>query len=441
MARKSANIRRVIGRLFRERQIYHRSDGVVHFISMSSRTQIALAAVLLAALSWVAYASVNVIFKEQIIVAKEQDYRVLQTTLNARLFDKDRAYDEILALNDLQQENFEDAMRELNGRHQALEAVIAQKSRIDESLRALAEGLSLSGAPGGRRLGAANRLMIDPVGKEPTPRISRDTPLRREANAIGGRDVMRFASLREMHSQAALLRVQQMDLLTRIEEESGRRIEHIRGVLDFTGVPADVLVKRTKIDAPRLAQGGPFVALADAEQLAADDRLEDDGVEEFFKQSYRVATVLDRLNQYEEVMNSVPLGSPLNVRHRLSDDFGPRTDPINGRRAFHEGLDFAAPWGSPVNAPAAGRVVYAAVRSTYGKTVEIDHGNGFRTRFAHLSKISVRRGDTVTVNQKVGALGSTGRSTGPHLHYEVYYKGVPRDPHEFVKAGRYVFES
>ncbi len=441
MARRSANLKRLLGKLFRERQIYHRSDGVVHFISMSSRTQIALAAVMLAALSWVAYASVNVIFKEQIIVAKERDFRVLQTTMNARLFNKDRAYDEILTLNDLQRQNFEDAMQELNGRHQALEAVIAQKSRIDESLRALAEGLAKAGAPGGRRLGDANRLMIDPIGKEPTPRRSRDTRLRREAMNLGGGEELRFASLRDMHAHASLLKIQQIDLLTRIEEESQRRIEHIRAVLDYTGVPADTLVARAKIDAPRLAQGGPFVALADAEQMAAGERAVDGGIEAFFKQSYRVATVLDRLTQYEDAMKSVPLGAPLAVRHRLSDDFGPRTDPINGRRAFHDGLDFAAPWGSPVNSTAGGRVVYAATRSSYGKTVEIDHGNGFRTRFAHLSKISVRRGDIVGVNEPIGALGSTGRSTGPHLHYEVYYKGVARDPHEFVKAGRYVFES
>jgi len=440
MARRSANMKRVLGRLFRERQIYHRSDGVVHFISMSSRTQIALASVLFGALLWVAYASVNVIFKEQIIVAKERDFRVMQTTLNARLQSKESAYEEILALNLVQRENFEDAMRELAGRHQALEAVIAQKSMIDERLQALSDGLSIMGAPGGRRLGAANRLMVDPDGREPTPRASRTDVLRRESSAdlSGERSA---EAVGQIQRHAAMLRSEQIDLLRRIEEDSVRRIAEIEAIIDETGVSAASLVARTKIDGSRLAQGGPFVSLADAEQFASSAVADEKSLEFFFKQSYRVASVLDQLTLYDQALHSVPLSSPLAVRHYVSSVYGPRRDPINGRSAMHEGLDLAAPWGSPVLATAPGKIVYAGMRSGYGLMIEIDHGNGFSTRYGHLSKISVRRGVQVDLNQEIGKLGSSGRVTGPHVHYEVYYKGVTRNPTNFVKAGRYVFES
>ena len=441
MARRSANLRRLLGKLFRERQIYHRSDGVVHFISMSSRTQIALAVILFAALLWVAYSSVNVIFKEQIIVAKERDFRVMQTTMNTRLQNKERAYEEILAVNAIQRENFEDAMRELAGRHQALEAVISQKSMIDDRLNALADGLSIIGAPGGRNLGSANRLMVDPNGKEPTPRSSRDDVLRRESSAGASEQTERFAALRDIQQHASILRAEQIGLLTRLEEDSERRIDEISAIIDRTGIPANALVARTKIDGSRLAQGGPFISLADAEQLASSDGVPQESLEFFFKQSYRVASVLDRLTRYETALQSVPLSNPITVRHRISSPFGPRRDPINGRSAMHYGIDFAAPWGSPVLTTAPGKVVYAGRRTGYGLMVEVDHGNGFSTRYGHLSKLSVRRGNTVDLNQEIGKLGSSGRVTGPHVHYEVYYKGVARNPSGFLKAGRYVFES
>ena len=107
MSRKSGRTNRFISRWFKERQIYHRSDGVVHFVSMSTKTQIALASVVFAALLWVAYASVNVVFKEQIIVAKERDRRVMETAYNNRLVEQKKAYDDVSSLNVILQKEFD----------------------------------------------------------------------------------------------------------------------------------------------------------------------------------------------------------------------------------------------------------------------------------------------------------------------------------------------
>jgi murein DD-endopeptidase MepM/ murein hydrolase activator NlpD len=115
-----------------------------------------------------------------------------------------------------------------------------------------------------------------------------------------------------------------------------------------------------------------------------------------------------------------------------------RFDPFTGRPAFHSGLDFVSGFGSPILSTAPGVVSYAGLRSGYGKTVEVDHGRGFKTRYAHLSAISVTPGQRIAVGQRVGALGNTGRSTGPHLHYEIWLNGRAVNPHRFIRAGEHV---
>lgn len=120
-----------------------------------------------------------------------------------------------------------------------------------------------------------------------------------------------------------------------------------------------------------------------------------------------------------------PIGSP----------FGWRVDPFNGHRALHTGLDFEATTGTPIRAAAGGVVVTAAVHPEYGNMVEIDHGNGLVTRYGHTSRMLVKQGDLVRRGQQIALVGSTGRSTGPHLHFEVLVQGVQQDPRKFLAAG------
>ncbi|WP_169741262.1 M23 family metallopeptidase [Andreprevotia chitinilytica] len=115
-----------------------------------------------------------------------------------------------------------------------------------------------------------------------------------------------------------------------------------------------------------------------------------------------------------------------------SSSFGWRIDPFTGHQTFHEGIDFSGEVGTPVHAAAAGTVVYAAFHPQYGNMVEIDHGNGLTSRYAHSSKLLVSEGDVIKVGQPVALLGSTGRSTGPHLHFEIRYKGVAQNPLRFI---------
>ncbi len=131
------------------------------------------------------------------------------------------------------------------------------------------------------------------------------------------------------------------------------------------------------------------------------------------------------------LMRVLPVSAPLQS-YEVGSPFGIRGDPINGRASFHTGLDMLAPYMSPVYATAPGVVTYSGYRDDYGKVVEIDHGNGISTRYAHLHRAVVSVGQRVEAHTQIGFLGSTGRATGPHVHYEVLVNGEPQDPAKFL---------
>ena len=129
----------------------------------------------------------------------------------------------------------------------------------------------------------------------------------------------------------------------------------------------------------------------------------------------------------------LPSTAPVDVPYQVSG-FGWRIDPFSGRGALHEGIDFAAPMGTPILAAAGGIIVSAELHPAYGNMVDVDHGNGLTTRYAHASKLFVTIGEVVKRGQKIAAVGSTGHSTGPHLHFEVRQNGGAQNPSKFLTA-------
>ena len=144
------------------------------------------------------------------------------------------------------------------------------------------------------------------------------------------------------------------------------------------------------------------------------------------------------LEEKEEELKYTP--SILPAYGVLTSGFGYRRDPFTGRVKLHEGLDISAPIGTPVYAPADGVVTFVGMRHGYGLTIEIDHGGKYKTRYAHLSKSLVRVGQKVRRGDLIAKVGNTGRSTGPHLHYEVHVNGVPVNPRKFIILGKVVYD-
>ena len=436
MGRGSGKFRRLLSRLFKERQIYHRSDGVVHFISMSSKTQIALAIVAGAAILWTAYASVNYVFNEQIKVTQDSDYQIMQRSLTAQINQGKRAYDDVATLNEVIQQEFSKAMGEVSERHLMLENTVRRKAVIDKALDTLADDLSEAGGPNGQHPTNGNRVMVDITPGEVTPRQSRTEKLRKDAEL---ESIQRYAAvgstissdaLESLREKAASLYSDQILLYADMEEKATREAEKLKLVLATTGIRADRLLTPPKIANNQLAQGGPFI---DPNFNVASPN--------FIRRANRSSLAVDELMTLREAIDRVPLSSPLIGSRRFTSGFGIRRDPINGRRASHHGIDFAAARGAPITATASGVVKFAGVRSGFGRTVEINHRNGFVTRYAHMKSIAVKSGQEVKLHDKVGELGSSGRSTGPHIHYEIRYKKKPLNPSRFIEAGRYVFES
>ena len=137
------------------------------------------------------------------------------------------------------------------------------------------------------------------------------------------------------------------------------------------------------------------------------------------------------------VLKTLPLAAPLD-EYQFESPFGVRVDPINGHRAVHTGIDLSSAYRSPVYSTQAGEIVFAGYNGAYGRMVEIDHGNGIHTRYGHLNRLLVSVGQHVRAHTEIGLLGSTGRSTGPHVHYEVLVDGAAQDPMRFLEAGRSV---
>ncbi len=202
---------------------------------------------------------------------------------------------------------------------------------------------------------------------------------------------------------------------------ASRMASQLELLLASTGVDVERLLSRIgPVAIPASAQGGPFVALNSPAGIALQDQ--------------------QRQAQLEKLLKTLPLTAPL-VNYGVGSGFGPRRDPFNGREAFHTGLDLEAPYRTPVYSTAPGTVAFTGVKEGYGRTVDINHGNGIVTRFAHLHRILVARGQHIGAHFEIGELGSTGRSTGPHLHYEVIVDGRPLDPAKFLEAGKNVVQT
>jgi murein DD-endopeptidase MepM/ murein hydrolase activator NlpD len=170
--------------------------------------------------------------------------------------------------------------------------------------------------------------------------------------------------------------------------------------------------------------GGPFVPLRTIPNANS-----------FEKHLRRISIARAQVEQLNRTVQRVPLRQPLPGELDLSSGFGVRVDPFFRRPAVHTGLDIRGDSGDPVRATATGTVTHAGWQGGYGKLVEIDHGAGLVTRYGHLSEIEVHVGQRIRLGQVVGRIGSTGRSTGPHLHYETRVGGDAVDPHKFLRAG------
>ncbi len=212
----------------------------------------------------------------------------------------------------------------------------------------------------------------------------------------------------------------QMAALNSYEDGMESRVRRMRGIISDLGLDMAHLEAAT----PRVPMGGPFIPVKLTPNAG-----------NFERQLYRINITRAQMDRLTRTLALVPYRKPVIGEVEFTSGFGVRVDPFVGRPAMHTGLDFRAQSGDPVRVTANGKVVNAGWAGGYGRMVEVDHGNGLSTRYGHLSEINVKVGEYVKIGQVVGLVGSTGRSTGPHLHYETRIHGEAVDPQKFLRAG------
>ncbi|WP_425437366.1 M23 family metallopeptidase [Novosphingobium guangzhouense] len=218
------------------------------------------------------------------------------------------------------------------------------------------------------------------------------------------------------------IEARQLALVDRLTRYADTRSDAAMASIRKLGLNPNTMISRARM-AARTAEGGPLVKLATGADGSVDPRFVEMGKS------------LARMNALENGLASIPQVSPAHVAY-VSSSYGYRSDPFTGGAAFHAGLDFPGPMGSPIYAAAKGRVTFVGTRSGYGNCIEVTHGNGLMTRYGHLSGFRTRVGQEVDAGALIGAMGSTGRSTGPHLHFEVRVNDRPVNPRPFLEAAR-----
>lgn len=343
------------------------------------------------------------------LLEQRENLRARIATLSQRLAELDELR------QNLESHNAELASNLESSRNETAE-LIAERYGLQEQLAALDGELQLTRAEQDAfqqdLLGVAQSLKE--ITGDPTELAAAHRPLRTQIDSL----------LAELTNQQAAEEL----VLQRATERAASSVQEIEKIIAMTGLKVDRLLSRVR--SSELGQGGPFIAAS----------AEIPGEDELGETMLTLDSSMNRWMALTEVLRALPLSLPVDYYH-LTSDFGPRTDPVNKRRSMHYGLDMAGWLKSSVWAAAPGTVVYSSKKGRYGYVVEIDHGFGIRTRYAHLHKNLVKVGDVVGHRQRIALLGSSGRSTGPHLHYEVLFDGKPLDPMNFIKAGRYVFKN
>jgi murein DD-endopeptidase MepM/ murein hydrolase activator NlpD len=379
-----ARLRGSLEELFPERHLYVRSGGEMKGFVLTARKQMVVASGVAAAALWMGVCTAAMLVN--VLSASATDREVARTQAKYERWIADR------------QARLNSAVAQLNASSGSSEELALVVEKRHAALALLLT--DLKSAPG-----AAEAL---------TPAINR---------ALSAQD---SNPIRRVET----VRIGQEQLLDAADSFAKSRADRLRLAFRLAGLtPAAYMPKGGSL-------GGPLIESKDPRALAAVLDVDED----FADRVQHAAKDLSEARALSDAAEKLPFARPTNQTAQTSG-FGVRFDPFTRRPAFHSGLDFAGGTMTPIQATGPGVVSFTGVRSGYGNTVEIDHGRGFKTRYAHLQVIAVRTGQQVAVGQRLGGMGSTGRSTGTHLHYEVWVNGRAQNPDRFVKAGAHVLQA
>ncbi len=218
-------------------------------------------------------------------------------------------------------------------------------------------------------------------------------------------------------------------LIARVQQQAEQGIDALSETITLTGLNPDVVLSMDNVE----GKGGPFYGYSNSQNLLEIEQ-------RYYKDAQKMEASLVKWTTLNALLKNIPLAKPVDSGY-ITSSYGKRRDPITKKRGFHSGVDISGPKNSSILATAPGKVIFVGRNGAYGLMVEIDHGQGFKSKYGHLKKTHVKKGQEVDFRTKVGTMGSTGRSTGRHVHYEVIYNGENQSPEKFFKAGNYAFKT
>jgi murein DD-endopeptidase MepM/ murein hydrolase activator NlpD len=354
-------------------------------------------------------------FREDVLTQLVSREAEMQFSYEDRIAELRAQIDRLSSRQLLDQDQYEQRLQQLQRRQATLESRAAALGGLPDPI-----------ATGSVKSGARSSLGTTPRPAPGKPSPTGDATPFLPASSAG----FRLASVASDGAEGALNRVQvsldridarQRAQLNLIEEAYRARAQRMRGALADLGISAGHVPPAKGADS---GLGGPFVAALPLADTGSFDR-----------QFHNVSIARAQVEQLTRTLVNIPLRKPVAGDGEIVSGFGVRIDPFLGRPAMHTGLDFRAEVGDPIEATAGGTVTVAGWSGGYGKMVEIDHGNGLATRYGHMSEIEVKIGQQIRSGQVLGKVGTSGRSTGPHLHYETRINGEAVDPLRFLNAG------
>ncbi len=425
-----------------------RSENGTRLVEFGNRTVIAT--VLLAALffAWFIVASFYLVMRDEFVASYFAGQRRDVHAYESRILELRSRIDRITARQLLNQDTIEDRVSTLVARQAEIEARQIMVSEL--ATKAETTGISLPStfvvAPDAPAVTGSSALSFAPVKGKPQPlpptspqRLGMMAPAVTPPGAAMPRGPMESV-VAEIERRSASLEQAQKSYVAHLGEAAEKEIARSKNAVAALGIDPGRFGKRTFEVAPlttipsfdeftlrdvsgQTAMGGPLLPVVT-------------GPDTFDITINRVEVTVENAVKARAIFRSLPIGRPISEKHELSSGFGTRLDPFTRSLAQHSGLDFRAPSGTSIKAVAPGKVIEAGYNGGYGRMVEIDHGHGITTRYAHMSSIAVSEGQRVEKGTVIGQVGSTGRSTGPHLHYEVRIDEDATDPMRFVKAER-----
>ena len=439
--RIAQGLERLSNRIFRRRELILRSDAGVHFLVLSPTVQRWVAASAFVALVAVGLVVISqheawrvVAVKGEEVARVEEAYRQAIDSLGAAVEGATEAgraesASEILNLvaqNQAMQKHLGDVQQRLASaeveRERAAtvhEGLIDRMRQLDQQMRVIA-GKNL--APG-KNLG--NDAVLSSLEQSAIDAMAERGRLAVERDRLAGERNQLNAEMSELARKQNAVAASHEATITQLNDKTKTAIDGLKRLIGRTGLDADkVLVAR----APG-GVGGPFIPSFGASPA---DKIEANLV--------GLGSQIGRLEEMRRLLRSLPTGAPLD-NYAVMSPFGVRRDPFNGQPSMHNGVDLSAPMRTPIMATAAGIVVSAGWNGEFGNLVEVDHGYGIVTRYGYMSHIYVKVGQRVAARHVIGLVGTTGRSTGPHVHYEVMNDGKNLNPVKFLEVARYVPKS